>query len=225
MASKYLVPLALCTIACGPEDVSTLEVTQAESAATAGFAITSPAFSDGDPIPDAHTCDGKAFGAGYSPELDWAAGQKPHGVRSYAVVFKDTSLTAVGIPQGWHWVIWDIRTHKIPEAMGSTEFVDNPPHARQWSRYSPYGYLGPCPNWNAAVPDHTDEYSFTLYALDEQIIDLPPVNPNVFNYVKVMDEYLQTIAIATTELTGTSDAKPITQPIPPGLPPAPAPRP
>lgn len=229
MASKNLAALALCCpmIACGPEDVSTGELSQAESAATAGFAITSPAFSDGDAIPDAHTCEGKAFGAGYSPELDWAKGQKPHGVRSYAVVFKDISLTTLTPPdpRGWHWVIWDIVTHKIREAMGSTEFVENPPHARQWSRYSPYGYLGPCPNWNPAVPDRTDTYSFTLYALDEQIIDLPAVDPLTPNYVKVMDQYLETIAIDSTELRGTSDAKPISPPVPPGPPPAPAPRP
>ena len=214
-------------IACGPEDVSTGEISQAESAATAGFAITSPAFSEGDAIPDAHTCEGKAFGAGYSPELDWAKGQKPNGVQSYAVVFKDISLTEATPPdnRGWHWVIWDIRTHNVREAMGSTEFVENPPHPRQWSRYSPYGYLGPCPNWNPAVPDRTDTYSFTLYALDEQIIELPPVNPLIANYVRIMDEYLSSIAIDKTELRGTSDAKPVGPPGTPPPPPVPAPRP
>jgi phosphatidylethanolamine-binding protein (PEBP) family uncharacterized protein len=229
MTSKYLVAFTLCfpMLACGSQDGSLEGVAEETSAAAQPFAITSPAFSNGDPIPDVHTCDGKAFGSGYSPELDWSKGQKPHGVRSYAVVFKDISLTDA-VPQdvrGYHNAIWDIRTHGLKEAMGSEEFVDNPPHARQWSRFSPYGYLGPCPNFNPLVPVRTDTYSFTLYAFDEQIIDLPPVNPGIPNYTKVLDDYFKTIAIAQTELRGTSDAKPISGPVPPGPPPPPAPRP
>jgi phosphatidylethanolamine-binding protein (PEBP) family uncharacterized protein len=228
MTSKNLVALSLFfpLIACGPQDGSTEDVAESVFAAAEPFAITSPAFSNGDPIPDVHTCDGKAFGTGYSPELDWAKGQKPQGVRSYAVVFKDISLTTANPPdnRGWHNAIWDIRTHGLKEATGSEEFLDNPPHARQWSRYSPYGYLGPCPNWNPAVPDHTDTYSFTLYAFDQQILDLPAPTA-IPNYTRILDEYFQTIAIASTELRGTSDAKPITGPGVPPPPPPPAPRP
>jgi phosphatidylethanolamine-binding protein (PEBP) family uncharacterized protein len=230
MTSKHLVALSLfCPlVACSSQDGSTEDVAESLSAAAQPFAITSPAFSDGDPIPDAHTCNGKPFGSGYSPELDWAKGQKPHGVRSYAVVFKDISLTQKSPPdnRGWHNAIWDIRTHGLREAMGGEEFVDNPPHARQWSRYNPYGYLGPCPNWDPTIPDRTDTYSFTLYAFDQEILDpLPPVHPVIANYTRFLDEYFQTIAIAQTELTGTSDAKPTTGPgVPPPAPP-PAPRP
>jgi hypothetical protein len=50
------------------------------------------------------------------------------------------------------------------------------------------------------------------------------VDPAVPNYVRVLDEYLKSIAIDVTELRGTSDAKPTTAPIPPGPPPPPAPR-
>jgi len=36
------------------------------------FQITSPAFADGAPIPDENTCNGKPFGSGTSPALEWA---------------------------------------------------------------------------------------------------------------------------------------------------------
>lgn len=231
MASTKLVPfiVSFSILACGPETPAdpAAELGEDVSAAAAGFAITSPEFSDGDAIPDAHTCEGKPFGAGTSPELDWAKGQKPHGVQSYAVVFKDLSLTQASPPdnRGYHWAVWDIRTHKLRAELGGEEFLENPPHARQWSRYSPYGYLGPCPNWDSNVPHRTDTYSFTLYALADKIIELPPVNPLLPNYVRVLDEYLSSIAIAKTELRGTSDAKPTSAPVPPGPPPPPSPRP
>jgi phosphatidylethanolamine-binding protein (PEBP) family uncharacterized protein len=232
MASKKLalVSTSFFIVACGPESPGQDEAAELRaeaSACAAEFAITSSAFSEGEPIPDAHTCQDKPFGAGTSPELDWARGRKPDGVQSYAVVFKDLSLTELSPPdnRGWHWAIWDIRTHKLKAALGSEEFVSNPPHARQWSRYSPYGYLGPCPNWDPNVPARTDTYSFTLYALSQKIIELPPVDPALPNYVRVVDTYLSSIALEKTELRGTSDATPTSAPVPPGPPPAPAPRP
>lgn len=232
MALKGLAAFGVCwpLMGCGaeaPENSGPTAELDEALCGNNGFAITSPAFSAGDAIPDAYTCDGKAFGAGISPELSWAKGKKPRGVKSYAVVFKDLSLTELEPPdnRGYHWAIWDIRTHKLPEALGSEEFVSNPPHARQWSRYSPYGYLGPCPNWDPNVPARTDTYSFTLYAFDQQILELPPVDATLPNYVRVLDEYFGSIALAVTELRGTSDATPVSAPVPPGPPPAPAPRP
>ncbi|HEX6272289.1 MAG TPA: hypothetical protein VFZ53_04595 [Polyangiaceae bacterium] len=232
MASKQLVlfSVSFSIIACGPEapwQDDAAELGEEASACAAQFALTSPAFSDGERIPDAHTCQDKPFGAGTSPELDWARGPKPKGAQSYAVVFKDLSLTELSPPdnRGYHWAIWDIRSHKLKAALEGEEFVSNPPHARQWSRYSPYGYLGPCPNWDPAVPPRTDTYSFTLYALGQKIIELPPVDPALPNYVRVLDEYLSSIALDRTELRGTSDATPTSAPVPPGPPPPPAPRP
>lgn len=232
MAFEKFVALALAVplMACGGEnprvEETTAELDEAVCQDT-GFAITSPAFSEGEAIPDAYTCDGKEFGAGVSPALSWAKGKKPRGVKSYAVVFKDLSLTEAEPVdyRGYHWAIWDIRTHNLPEAIESAEFVSNPPHARQWSRYSPYGYLGPCPNWDPNVPARTDTYSFTLYAFDQQILDLPPVDAALPNYVRVLDEYFASVAIGLTELRGTSDATPSSAPVPPGPPPPPAPRP
>jgi phosphatidylethanolamine-binding protein (PEBP) family uncharacterized protein len=192
------------------------------------FQITSPAFENGGAIPDEHTCNGKPFGSGTSPALAWA--NAPQHTKSFAIVFKDISLTEATPPdnRGFHNVIWDIQknTNSLPAALPGTEFLDEPPTARQWSRYSPYGYLGPCPNFDPVnIPIHTDTYSFTLYALDTKIVDYPPPVMTIPNYTKVMDDYLASIAIAKTELRGTAAAIPSAPPVPPGPPPAPSPRP
>jgi phosphatidylethanolamine-binding protein (PEBP) family uncharacterized protein len=192
------------------------------------FYISSPAFDDGGAIPDDNTCNGKPFGSGTSPVLEW--GNTPQHTMSFAIVFKDTSLTTLTPPdnRGWHWAIWDIQkdTNTLPAGLASTEFLDDPRFARQWSRYSPYGYLGPCPNFDPThVPIHTDNYSFTLYAVDTKILDYPPPDPAIPNYTRVLDEYLAAHAIAQTELRGTAAAIPSAPPVPPGAPPAPSPRP
>jgi phosphatidylethanolamine-binding protein (PEBP) family uncharacterized protein len=191
------------------------------------FQITSPAFENGSPIPDESTCNGKPFGSGTSPALAWA--NAPQHTKSFAIVFKDLSLTTATPqdPRGFHNVIWDIQknTNSLPAALPGSEFLDEVKDARQWSRYRPYGYLGPCPNFNPAIPVHTDTYSFTLYALEEKILDYPPPDPAIPNYTKVMDDFLATHAIAMTELRGTSAAIPSAPPVPPGPPPAPSPRP
>ena len=192
------------------------------------FTIRSSAFVSGGGIPDANTCNGKPFGSGISPDLRWE-NEPPH-TKSYAIVFKDTSLTTLSPPdnRGWHWVMWDIpkKIHKLPAGLASTEFLSVPAGARQWSRYSPYGYLGPCPNFDPThVPIHTDNYSFTLYALDVDILAYPPPDPAILNYTRVLDEYLAAHAIGKTELLATAAAIPSAPPVPPGAPPAPSPRP
>jgi len=192
------------------------------------FQITSPAFTSGSAIPDDNTCNGKPFGAGTSPALEWA--NAPEHTKSFAIVFKDISLTQLTPPdnRGWHWVIWDIQknTNSLPAALPSTEFLADPRVARQWSRFSPFGYLGPCPNFDPVnIPVHTDTYSFTLYALDTKILDYPAPVPGIVNYTRTLDEFLAANAIAKTELLGTSAAIPSSPPVPPPLPPAPSPRP
>ena len=145
-------------------------------------------------------------------------------------MFKDISLTQLTPPdnRGFHSVIWDIQknTNSLPAALPGTEFLSEPKLARQWSRFSPFGYLGPCPNFDPVnIPVHTDTYSFTLYALDTKILDYPPPDPLIVNYTRTLDEFLAAHAIAQTELLGTSAAIPSSPPVPPPLPPPPSPRP
>jgi Raf kinase inhibitor-like YbhB/YbcL family protein len=215
---------------CGalPGDGATTQVAGSIKGGDHGdFQITSPAFDDGAPIPDENTCNGKPFGSGTSPVLEWA--NAPQHTMSFAIVFKDTSLTTAVPPdnRGWHWAIWDIQknTNSLPAGLASTEFLDDPRTARQWSRYSPYGYLGPCPNFDPTVPVHTDHYSFVIYAVDTKILDYPAPDPTIPNYTRVLDQFLAANAIASAELHGTAAAVPSAPPVPPGPPPAPSPRP
>jgi len=219
--------LAGCAGLAG-EDATTAVAGPIKGGDHGDFQITSPAFADGAPIPDENTCNGKPFGSGTSPALEWA--NAPQHTMSFAIVFKDTSLTtATPIDnRGWHWVIWDIQknTNQLPAALASSEFLDEPRTARQWSRYSPFGYLGPCPNFDPTnIPIHTDRYAFVLYALGDKILDFPPPDPAIANYTRVMDEFLAARAIAATELRGSAAAIPSAPPVPPGPPPAPSPRP
>lgn len=226
--SSFIVGIApLFLLACGSthEEASLAESSQAEHGP---FVITSPAFADGGAIPDEYTCNGKPFGSGVSPALEWSGA--PQHVKSYALVFKDVSLTEATPPdlRGYHNAIWDIPKNDdgLPAALGNAEFLGTPKKdARQWSRYSPFGYLGPCPNFNPALPPRTDTYSFTLYAMPDKITALPPVDPAIPNYTAVLDAHFEALALAKTELRGTAAAIPTAPPVPPGPPPAPTPRP
>lgn len=200
----------------------------------AEFALTSPAFSDGERIPSEHTCDGKDFPFSgvppvdhVSPELNWTAG--PAKTRSYAVVFKDVTLTT-GTPVnelGYHWAIWNIppTVRSLPEALASGNPVAEVPGAKQFS--GPLfndGYVGPCPSWAVAPGSpllgmtpaptvSTDSYTFTVFALPTESIEEP--NPREetedsppISYVKDLDDLFESQAIAKARLGGTSDAQP-----------------
>ncbi len=112
------------------------------------FALTSPAFTQGQPIPAKFSCKG----ADVSPALNW--GEPPAGTQSFALIMDDPDA-----PMGtWdHWVLFNIppETRSLPE-----DFQPQAPIAvgrNSWGR-SDYG--GPCP------PSGTHRYFFKLYALD-----------------------------------------------------------
>ena len=194
------------------------------------WTITSPAFADGAALPASATCDGRAFGEGSSPELNWTAG--PEGTKSYAIVFKDLTILAANDPasldHAYHWAIWDIPagTHKLSASLGSSEFLADVGNARQWSSVHPYGYLGSCPNpipGGAAAPV-TDNYSFTLYAIGVPILAYPADPVAGDNYVRPLDDYLLTANIGKIELHAKSGAV-ATDFTPPDPPPGPSARP
>ncbi len=121
--------------------------------------LTSPAFPDGDQIPERHTCDG----ADLSPPLAWSG--VPDGTRSLALVCEDPDA-----PRGtWtHWLLYRIP----PDVRALPEWVPTRPELDDGSRqgtndFGAVGYGGPCP------PSGTHRYVFTLYALDA-VPDLPP---------------------------------------------------
>ncbi len=114
--------------------------------------LTSPAFTQGQPIPVKFSCKG----ADVSPTLAWD--EPPAGTKSLALVMDDPDA-----PMGtWvHWVLFNIPTtaHEWPENTPTDANLPNGAVQGLTSARS-VGYHGPCP------PSGTHRYFFKLYALD-----------------------------------------------------------
>lgn len=118
--------------------------------------LVSPAFTDGQPIPEKHTCDG----ANVSPPLSWS--EAPPGTRSFALICDDPDA-----PVGtWvHWVLYGLSpaTTELPEMLAPAEQL--PGGAKQGlNDFRRVGYGGPCP-----PPGRPHRYFFKLYALDAEL--------------------------------------------------------
>jgi len=120
------------------------------------LAITSTAFTEGDPIPKKYTCEGDDT----SPALHWSG--VPENTRSLALVIDDPDAPDPRAPRmRWvHWVLYNIPADAsgLPEAVspdalpaGTQEGIND------WHRT---GYGGPCP------PVGRHRYYHKLYALD-----------------------------------------------------------
>ncbi len=126
------------------------------------FQLTSEAFSDGDPIPGAYTCEGDDL----SPPLEWEG--LPEGTESLVLIVDDPDAPDPAAPRmTWvHWVLYNIP----PSASGLSRGVasaDLLPGTKEglndWKRT---GYGGPCP------PVGRHRYFHKLYALDTKLRDL-----------------------------------------------------
>lgn len=188
-----------------------------EDASTSSFVIESPNFDDEAPLPEKYTCEGKAFGDGQSPELNWSGA--PAGTKSYALVFKDLSLLPDLPIYAYHWAAWNIPVSVtgIPEHLGSGEqpaeleggsqFRAGPAHDVE--------FFGPCPSWTTLCEGAarvTDHYSFTLYAFDVEELEVPAPEEGL-NYAAQLGDYFASLAIAETEVNATSDAVPTSAPM------------
>ena len=189
-----------------------------------GFTVTSPDFGSCAELPQAMTCDGNDFGTGASPKIDWTGA--PVGTMSFAVVFKDISLSNDVATErfGYHWVMWDIPANVtgLPAGMtGGFQSVEVP-GAHQWSSLGSYGFFPPCPNpFPKDAPQFMcsltqDSYSFTVYALPTaKLTSLPPAIDTGtsmpaaagWNWVVNMAHYIEGLqALAVAEYRGTSKA-------------------
>lgn len=125
----------------------------------AKITLSSPAFPEGQPIPDAYTRDADDA----SPPLEWT--NPPDGTQSFALICDDPDA-----PRGtWvHWVIFN-----IPAGLRSLEegvpargtLADGARQGR--NDFGSVGYGGPAP-----PPGPAHRYFFKLYALDV-MLDLP----------------------------------------------------
>ena len=134
---------------------------QTSATAAGGFAVTSPAFSDGGTLQMAQVFDGfGCTGGNHSPELSWSGA--PAGTKSFAVTIYDPDA-----PTGsgwWHWVVFNIPasvTHLAADA-GSEKSSGLPPGAVQGRTDFGFSHFGgPCP----PVGDAPHHYQVTVYAL------------------------------------------------------------
>jgi Raf kinase inhibitor-like YbhB/YbcL family protein len=143
------------------------------------FALRSPAFEDGQPIPRLHTCEGDDV----SPALEWTA--PPAGTRSLALVVEDPDA-----PGGTftHWLTWGI----APDAAGLAEGQRPPLEGR--NDFGRRGWRGPCP-----PPGHgPHRYVFRVVALDTTLDDLSSGAA-----ARGVDEAVSGHVLAAAELIGT----------------------
>jgi Raf kinase inhibitor-like YbhB/YbcL family protein len=122
--------------------------------AAEGLRLVSASFSNGEAIPERHTCDG----AETSPPLRITGG--PVGTRSFALLVLDPDVPTPDAPTQTltHWVVWNI------SAPGPVTFPEGgvPSGATEGSNDFGEGWLGPCPP--PGSPPH--RYNFTVFALD-----------------------------------------------------------
>ncbi|HVX58878.1 MAG TPA: YbhB/YbcL family Raf kinase inhibitor-like protein [Candidatus Saccharimonadales bacterium] len=113
-----------------------------------GMQITSPAFQDGETIPEQYTCRGDNV----NPPLNFF--NIPSGAQSLALIVHDPDAP---VGDYTHWLVWD-----MPASTQSISPNSVPVGAmRGMNDNDDIGYMGPCP------PDGTGthRYMFELYAL------------------------------------------------------------
>ncbi|MBD3241819.1 MAG: YbhB/YbcL family Raf kinase inhibitor-like protein [Chitinivibrionales bacterium] len=109
--------------------------------------LSSPAFSNAEPIPEKYTCRGEDI----SPPL--TIEERPATAQTYALIVDDPDA-----PSGtWvHWVMYNFdSTDSIEEGAR--------PGVQGMNDFRKTGYGGPCP------PEGTHRYFFKLYALDSEL--------------------------------------------------------
>ncbi|MFB6079745.1 MAG: YbhB/YbcL family Raf kinase inhibitor-like protein [Haloferacaceae archaeon] len=120
--------------------------------------LSSPAFDDGEPIPEKHGHDA----ANVSPPLSVSG--VPDDAETLALVVDDPDARDPAGTVWDHWIVWNVPPDaSIPEgwdptADGAVEGTND---------FGERGYGGPAP------PDREHTYRFGLYALDATL-DLPP---------------------------------------------------
>jgi Raf kinase inhibitor-like YbhB/YbcL family protein len=120
------------------------------SATSTAFALSSPAFDEGGPIPARLTCDGPD----QSPPLSWRGA--PAGTRAFALLVTDPD--AHGFV---HWVAVDIPGSNSGLAEGASGTGAAGHEGR--NDFGRTGWAGPCP------PRGVHRYVFELWALREPL--------------------------------------------------------
>lgn len=147
------------------------------------FKISSPAFSNQQPIPEKYTCVGKNL----SIPLEW--NDPPRGTMSFALIMDDPDA-----PGGtWdHWILFNLPAERrsLPDGLSSSASSEayGLGGRNSWNQI---GYGGPCP------PSGTHRYFIRLYALDTRLALEPGAKKSAV--LKAMENHI----LAQAELMGT----------------------
>ena len=136
--------------------LSTLLFSGSPLAAAGKLDVSSPAFSEGKPIPKMYT----RAGDDVSPPLQW--GKVPAGTKSIAVICDDPDAPK----KTWvHWVIFNLPrdTKELPKGVEKKKTLSS--KAKQGKNdMKKIGYNGPYPPKGKA-----HHYRFKVYALDKKL--------------------------------------------------------
>lgn len=116
--------------------------------------LTSPAFDDGEPIPDRYGYEEDNV----NPPLEIDG--VPADAESLALVMDDPDAEAVAGEVWDHWLVWNVppETTSIPEDWDAAEATEGT------NDFDEVGYGGPSP------PEGTHRYRFRLFALDSELV-------------------------------------------------------
>lgn len=161
-------------------------------ASTTLFALTSPAFADGKPIPAEHAMP-PAGGRNVSVPLAWSGA--PEGTRSFALECVDLHPIA----RSWvHWLVVDLPADTTGLAAGASPDAMPAGSRELTNSYGATGWGGPQPPPGTGA----HEYRFVLYALDVERLDVAR-NASLDDFRSALDGHV----LAKAELTGTFERR------------------
>lgn len=155
----------------------------------AGFEISSESLTEGESVPTEFVFNGMGCeGKNISPQISWK--NPPKGTKSFAVTIYDPDA-----PTGsgwWHWTVFNIPASvtSLPKGASGSKMPEGSVEGR--TDYGKSGYGGPCP----PKGDKPHRYVFTVYALDQEKLDLNSDSPGAqvgFNVRKPLAKASMTV--------------------------------
>jgi Raf kinase inhibitor-like YbhB/YbcL family protein len=159
MKTTLLLTLTLLLTACSNE--SRLAINRPITGGFWGMMISSPAFRNGEEIPEKYTANGQNI----SPPLNWSKG--PDGTRQFMLVVEDANSS--GKQPALHWLVYQLPPNvtSLPENAAQTM------NLVQGNNYQgKLGYAGPDPSGG-----EKHVYHFQIFALDREIKLGPGATP------------------------------------------------
>jgi hypothetical protein len=186
-----LLPPGLILLACVAIAQQPTQAPAARPPAKPGFALTTPAFADGEKIPAKFTW--AVRDKVVSPPLAWA--NVPDNTVSFTLIMHDPDTAPKqGVEDILHWLVFNIpgNVRELPEGLpNAAALPDGSIQAKNFRGKA--GYLGP--GAPSAGPYH--HYTWELYALDTKL-DLTP-DANRAEVLKAMDGHVLAKAVLAAQ--------------------------